>query len=271
MTPLLAGIIFSLPQFNKGESNMQDYDPFDDAMTPDDPNQPFYGQVHADPFKGFFETGGPVRYDQAIHGDRRHYLIISLTFTPIDPQRQIFSRNIIKFTRKDNTWQSSKEYMEVLLPSLRAMTEQIIAIKGLVEGQFNTLRELSGMYLYGQRIPNPDNSEGETWQTMKMVTLYPDEATCRAAWKQETDQVLVPLEELPFMPNDALPQSTATPDPVRETLKTFLAPLWAQAQREAEANGTEPSATMQNLLFTNPMLGEHFSIDSPEVKEVMAQ
>lgn len=239
----------------------QQYDPYEDAMTPD--SGLFFGQVHIEAFQGFFQKGqqGAMPYDELAHGKgQKHYLIIEFTFSPINPQRQIFRISTVKW---------AAEFNQVLRPSMEIVAEQIAKLKNMTMGQFNMLRELSSMYVKCNRVPRPDNKEGQTWTTMEFVQVYPNEATCRAAWEQETDQVLVKLEDLPFMPEPASPVRKPPTDYERQTFAAFLPALCAQAKSEAKANGTEPAQNLANLLAANPMLAAHFTTDSPEVRKIM--
>lgn len=227
------------------------YDPFDAAITPA-PDE-WFGQVRIEAFVGFFQTGvGPVHYDENVHGpDQKHYLIVHFEFVPIDVTRRIFSRHL-------GTWSTVLEYTEVLLPSLKALTDEIAHIKGLFLGQFNFMREADGMYFQCLRVPNPDNKENESWTTMKFEEVYPDEAACVAAWEAHSGKEIggSQVADLPFMPDEQAPV-----DPLRASMASFLPALWAQAAGDM--------IKMQNLLDANRMVGQHFTVESPEVVEVM--
>ena len=240
---------------------MSKYDPFDDAMT----NEPdfFYGSVSVEAWQGFFEKGvGAVPYDEHAHGpDRKHYLIIHFEFVPVDPTRKIFSVNTVKW---------AAEFNKVLRPSLEVVSDQLAGIKGLIVGQFNPLRAVSGMYVRCERVPRPDNKENETWTTMKFQKVYPNEAACVAAWEADSGKELggSPAAGLPFMPEDPgadLPyhaDEVGATDPVRASMAAFLPALWAQAAGD--------TIKMAGLLSDNPMIGQHFTVESPEVAEVMS-
>ena len=242
------------------------YDPFDDAMT-DEPDV-FFGQVTVEAFDGFFQTGvGAVPYDENAHGpDQKHYLIIHFEFIPVDPARKIFSVNTVKW---------AAEFNKVLRPSLEAVSDQLASIKGLTIGQFNPLRKISGMYVKCERVPRPDNKKNETWTTMKFQQVYSDEAACVAAWEAHSGKELggSPVADLPFMPepvpvapiihmdDDTPLQYAKAPDPVRHSMTAFLPALWAQSGQDM--------IKMQGLLDANPMIGAHFTVESPEVVAVM--
>lgn len=234
---------------------MKDYDPFNDAMTPE-PDF-FYGQVHVEAFQGFFSKGqrGATPYDENAHGpDQKHYLIIEFTFTPLNPQRQIFSISTVK-------WAS--EFNQVLRPSLETCAEQIAVIKRLIVGQFNPLREVNAMWVKCERVPRPDNAEDETWTTMSFLKVYATEAECTAAFEAETGQSATP-EPIPFEtpPSDV--------DPERAALAAFLPAMWEHAKAQADEEATRP-LYMAQLLNDNRMLAKHFTLESPEVKEIMTK
>lgn len=249
------------------------YDPLDDAITiePD----VWFGQVNIEGFLGFFIKGqGAVPYDENVHSDidKKPYTIIHFEFIPIDVTRKTFSRRIGKWT---------EEFTEVLWSSLETLTDQVASIKGLVLGQFNILREASGMYVKCLRVPNPDNEEGETWTTMKFEEIYHDAIACADAWEAHTGKEIggSPVADLPFMPDESDPliitevlmdqfssvkpsdeSDPPRPDPQRASMAAFLPALWQQAG--------EDMVEMQRLLIAYPMMTQHFTIESPEVVEV---
>lgn len=226
------------------------YDPFNDAMT-DEPDF-FYGKVSVEAWQGYFKKGtGAVQYNENVDGpDQKHYLIIQFIFTPVDPTRKIFTVNTVKW---------AAEFNKVLRPSLEAVSDQLANIKSLVVGQFNPLRAVSGMYVKCERVPRPDNKENDTWTTMKFQAVYPDEAACIAAWEADTGKELggSPVADLPFMPEDP----AAPVDPVRHSMAAFLPALWAQSGHDI--------IKMAGLLKDNPMIGQHFTVESSEVVVVM--
>lgn len=230
------------------------YDPFDDAMT-DEPSV-WFGRVDVEAFVGFFQTGvGATPYDENVHGpDQKHYLIIHFEFIPLDVTHKTFSRHLGKWT---------EEFKTVLRPSLLALTDQIASIKGLVPGQFNPMRAVSGMYAKCLRVRNPDNEEGETWTTMKFEEIYHDGIACADAWEAHSGKELggSPVADMAFLPGPT-PAANMPVDPARASMAAFLSALWAQSGQDM--------IKMQGLLDANPMIGAHFTVESPEVIEVMS-
>jgi hypothetical protein len=239
------------------------YDPYDDAMT-QDPSY-FYGQVHVEAFQGFFQTGhkGPIRFDANVHGaDHKHYLVIEFTFTPLDATKQIFAISCMKW---------SPEFNQILRPSLEQVAEQIASIKTLTVGQFNPMREVSSMWVKTKRVPRPDNAENETWTTMEFAQVYAAEADCIAAMESETGRSATP-EEIPFTPDEVAQAQASEGDLAERTaLIIFLPSQWVEAKNQAERNGTDPKDEMVEVLKAKPMLAKYFTIESPEVQEVMSK
>ncbi len=240
------------------------YDPFDDALAPETGH---YGHVHIEAFQGFFVTGqrGATPYDETVHGDRKHYLVIEFTFTPIDSTRQVFTIPTVKW---------AAEYSGGLMPSAVGLAEEIAKLKGLTMGQFNPLRELSGLLVRTERIPRPDNEEGETWTTHRFLEIYPSEDACREAYEEAGGSV---QQAIPFTHDEIKDAAAAAvgatieaaDDPQRATFALFLPALWTRAKDMAIVDGT-PRRHMVELLEDNPQLVARFSITSPEVQKVMS-
>jgi len=240
---------------------MKDYDPFDAAMS-DEPEM-VYGLLTTDAFLGLFLEGqrGAVPYDENAHGhlNKRPYPCIRLIVTPLDPTRQVFEDDYAKFFN---------QYQNIVRPSLVAMTDRVAQLKNLTEEQFNVLKELNGMYVKCARAPYKSKSkDGSTEYNRvahKLIEVYTNENECAIAFESETGQSATP-EPIPF---ESPPVEA---DPERTTFATFLPALWSQAQNQATANGSDAKDELVTILAANPMLAVHFTIDSPEVKEVMTK
>lgn len=226
-----------------------------------DPEPEFvYGQIHFDGYEGFVQKGhrGVIRYDKDAHGpDQWRRDVIDLVFTPIDPARKIFKEELfLTWARRNLTW------LKVVMPALQALCPELEKIKGLVRDQYSILKELNGMYFAAEYVPRPDNKEGDTWTTLKPLQVFADEAACVAAWEADTGRVLggSPVAAMPFMPDEETEPSTLN-DPQRASMAAFLPALWAQAGHDM--------IKMAGLLKANPMIGQHFTVESPEVVAVM--
>lgn len=228
-----------------------------------DPEPDFvYGQIHFEGYEGFIQTGhrGVIRYDKDIHGpDHWHREVIDLIFTPVDPSRRIFKAELfIRWKAKNQIW------LKVVLPGIQGLLPELEKLKGLTRDQYSILKTLNGMYFAAEYVDRPDNKEGETWSTLKPTQVYADEAACIAAHEAATGKQLggSPVADLPFMPDESSTPAAAMPvDPVKASMAAFLPALWAQSGGNM--------IKMAGLLKDNPMIGQHFTVESPEVVEVM--
>jgi len=245
--------------FNPDNPNEHEYDAYDDAMT-DEPSR-FFGCVTIEAYQALFakDAGGkwqkPEQYIPELHGDEAEIAKdddkflgtqIDFSITPVDPTRKIISRTVGAKNRR------RPEFARVIRPSIEALAAQIAAIKNLQPGQFNPLKELSGMWVAGEFVPRPSNKPDETWTTLKFTCVFASQQECAAAadeaYNHESDE------------SAAEPEDNGQ-DAAKAALVPFLAPLWEQAGHDADKMG--------ELLASNPLLSSAFEMDSPEVQDVM--
>jgi len=247
--------------FNPDNPNEHEYDAYDDAMT-DEPSR-FFGCVTIEAYQALFakDAGGkwqkPEQYIPELHGDEAEIAKdddkflgtqIDFSITPVDPTRKIISRTVGAKNRR------RPEFARVIRPSIEALAAQIAAIKGLQPGQFNPLKELSGMWVEGEFVPRPSNKPGETWTTLKFTCVFASQDECAAAADEAYNR-------------DADDEPAAEPedngqDAAKAALVPFLAPLWEQAGHDRDK--------MAELLGVNPLLSSAFEMDSPEVQEIVS-
>jgi len=246
--------------FNPDNPNEHaEYDAFDDAMT-DEPSR-FFGQVTIEAYQAIFVNDGsgwqkPEPYLPELHGsedeinkddDKFLTVQVDISLTPVDPARKIWTRTVGAKNRK------RPEFARVIRPSIEALAAQIAAIKNLQPGQFNPLKELSGMWVGGEFVPRPSNKPGETWTTLKFTDVYASQDDCAAAADDAYNREADDEPEAEAQDNGQ--------DAAKAALVPFLAPLWEQAGHDA--------AKMGELLASNPLLSSAFEMDSPEVQAVM--
>jgi len=237
--------------YNPNGEDTHEYDPYDDAMT-DEPSR-FFGQVTIEAYQVVFINDGsgwqkPEQYVPELHGDEGEiakddgkFLSTQIDFsiTPVDPTRKIIARTMGAKNRK------RPEFQRVVRPSIEALSEQIAAVKGLQAGQFNPLREISGMWTEGEFVPRPSNKEGETWTTLKFTRVFASQQECadaaNEAYNHEADEVPAESDE----------------DAAKASLAPFLKALWEEAGHDAEV--------MAEKLATNDLLGPLFTMESEEV------
>jgi len=231
-------------------------DPYDDAMV--DPPDKFWGKVTVDAWQCVLEKGqGKVPYDPQAHKGRRVNTAVDFTIEPLNPTWGLIHRGTLNWTAS---------FRVVIRPSIVALEEKIAKIIQREMGQFNPLRELSELYVQGSFVPRPDNKEGETWTTLRFENVFATEAECRAHYEANNGEVgeeQQELEDASESPPGTPPENPAMKDPNYDTFKAFLPTLWNQANHNL--------TKMNELLQANPMVGSLFSVDSPEVQELVAQ
>lgn len=233
-----------MPGTAANHNEPREIDPFNDAMT-DEPRL-FYGQLDVNAWTCVLVKGqGKVPYDPEVHQGQKTSTAIEFTVSPCDATQKLIQREMLNWTA---------DFKGVARPSIEALADKIAKIKGLTVGQFNPLKEISGMWVSGEFVPRPDNKPGETWTTVKFLDVYRDEPECRNAAGVEDDGTVPGFE-------------AATPEPehtasVRASMAAFLPALWVQAGKEYPK--------FLDMIENNPMLSQHFNSTSPEVSKYEA-
>ena len=245
----------------------EEYDAFDDAMT-DEPSR-FFGQVSIEAYQAIMaqDASGkwqrPEPYIPDLHGDEGEVnkaddkfftTQVDISLTPVDPTRKIWTRTVGAKNRKN------PEFQRAIRPSIEALAAQIAAIKNLQPGQFNPLKELSGMWVEGEFVPRPSNKPGETWTTLKFTCVFASQEECAAAADEAYNR------EADDEPTAEVQDEEARK---RAVMVDFLPGVWKGAKREAKAKGADAAAEMAAALADNDLLKDHFTVDSPEVQSVM--
>jgi len=235
-----------MPETTTVHNEPREADPFNDAMT-DEPRR-FFGRVDVDARTVVLIKGqGKVPYDPQVHAGQKTSTAIEFTISPCDPTQKLIQREMLNWTA---------DFKGVCRPSIENLASQIAHFKSLTVGQFNPLKEISGMWVSGEFVPRPDNKPGETWTTLQFDGIYVDEPACRAAAGIEGNG-----ETPGFEPAQPAPTQEHI-DAVRASMAAFLPALWAQAGNEY--------AKFLDLIDANPMLSEHFNSTSPEVAKYAA-
>lgn len=221
-------------------------DPLDALDNPELRSPEYFGQIQLHTWFCVLEKGiGKVDFDPQIHGidARRTAIKIGLIPLPEHKTNQDIFRDQIA---------ESKEWASIVLPSIRSL--------GI------TARELDGKWVKltfqptGRTYTKTDPLSGETVTrdatTFKFLALYPNEAACRAAYEAERGNGgngnTTPA---------AAPQSPVNHE--KETAGKFLKPL---VQR---ANGDEQE--LGKLIAGMPLVAKHYTIQSPEVRDLLLQ
>jgi len=222
------------------------YDPYGTAMT-DEP-ETIYGQVAIEAFKCVLIKGqGRVPFDANVHAKMRTSTAIEFTIAHVDPTMPLVERGSVNW---------GKDFKEVVRPSVEKLVPDLAALKGLTVGQFNPLKQLSGMWVCATLVEQPGD---DRYTCLRFDALYTDEAACRLAYEASSGREVggSPVADLPFEPEEPATKSS----PEREALAAFLPSVWERSGHNA--------AIMEELLKRDRVLGAVFDIDSPEVVAVM--
>lgn len=215
---------------------MPHVDPYDQALT-DEPSF-FAGKVTVDAWTCVLKKGvGKVPYDEVTHKGQRTSVAIDITVEPLDPTRKLIERSMLNWT---------PPFKQVVRPSVEALADAIAEIRGLQVGQFNTLKELTDLYVIGEFVQRPDNKDGETWTTLRFDKVFATEDECRAVYEESKSEDVVQVDDVQ-----------------RAQMAAFLPALWSQAGKDVEA--------FEKLLASNPMLSNLFDMHSAEVSAVISE
>ena len=148
----------------------------------------------------------------------------------------------------------SAEYSRVVWPSLRDAC-------GL-----KTIRDIDNKFVKaefvksGRKWTDKKTNEEREGTTLKFHAIFATEAECVAAFTGDgyTARTATASDNGPAGDIDMTPNAN---NPEREAAKQFLGALVKQANGNKDALGT--------MLSTMPMITKYFSVDSPEVAEMM--
>ena len=223
-------------------------DPMDDAMSTEP--EVVAGKITTAAWTCVLVSGqGRVPYDPVAHRGKRRSTAIDITIEPLDPTAGLIQRNMLNWT---------SEFKSVLRPSLEAVVPTIAKIRGMQVGQFNPLREVSGLYVMAAMVPRPDNEENESWTTLKIVGVFDSEDACAEAYETATGEAAVSgagAQAAPAAP--PVGAQTAGNEAQRAQMAVFLRTIFEQVGHN------EPA--FYRAIKDNPMLAAHFGRSSPEV------
>lgn len=212
---------------------MSTVDPFDSATQAGESSGYLFGKLDVSAQFVVLQKGvGKLVYDEKQHSPDDRRTEVTILLNPIDAMNlsNFFQRNVIA---------ESSAWSRVVWPSARGL------------GVTNA-RELNGAYVKAELAPtgrkwvgNDGNERVET--TFKFLAVYEDEAACVAAFQAERGGGSV----------DAEPVDDAD----RKTAEQFLPALVKQANGDTDA--------LAKMLATTPLVSKFFTIDSPEVVELL--
>lgn len=227
-------------------------DPFEAADKATwDPTFSVFGQVQVETFFCVLQKkdeaagikGGKVEFDPNTHDIGSRLTAIKIAIIPAIPGRGNTDRELIA---------ESAEWTKIVNPSIKALGPAW-NLKGL----HNQWVE-AALVPTGRKYKGADGAERDA-TTIKFVRVFQSEDACLAAAQTRGGPAAAPS-------GSSAPAAAAAPtgpnDAEKGTAKKFLPALWRSAGGDI--------AKFDELIQKNPLTAKYFTIDSPEVLEVVA-
>jgi len=235
---------------------MTTVDPWDVASTATVAPRSYYGQLRLDMWFCVLQKGvGKVPFDDGQHSPDDRRTSVDIHLIPIAEQN-------VAFELKREPIAESREWAGIVLPSL----QQAAVDAGMISDPKEIdLRKMNGAWVKaefvgtGRKYRGRDGTERES-TTFKFLAVYADEAACRAAYAADTGRLLDDDDAF-----DALPAAGGGNGNTkeRETALQFVKVLVQQHKGDR--------AVVAEQIAAMPMLSKWFTIDSPEVVQLLQE
>lgn len=214
-----------------------------------------WGQVEAQSWYCVLEKGyGKLPYDASVHNANKRFTAVDLLVRPLTEMGLPFnlSRSLVA---------ESHEWAGVILPSIRELGIQP--------------RDLNGKWVKVQRIPltdrlgNPQTytaKDGEIKEslTIKFLAFFPDENACRSDYAaSQNGSAPAPADTQHIGGNDSRSKE-------RETALKFLR-VFVESACRGQSSLDVVRQTLAANLPLQPLVGKHFTVDSPETVALIAE
>lgn len=217
-------------------------DPYERAAKAQLRPREFWGQVQIDAWLCVLVMGkGKVPFDPAQHREDRACTALNIAVLPLPEQN-------ITFPIERELIAESNEWIKIVWPSLRQF-------------DLETPKDAKGKWCRARFVPTGrtyTNANGEEKEatTFEFLALYDSEDACRAAYLEGSNN--------PAADHGSGGETgTAVNDPERHTALEFVKVL-------AKAHGGD-AETLAAEMAKMPLIAKHFSIDSPEVQELLTE
>lgn len=235
---------------------MTTVDPWDVASTATVAPRSYYGQLRLDTWFCVLQKGvGKVPFDDGQHSPDDRRTSVDIHLIPIAEQN-------VAFELKREPIAESREWAGIVLPSL----QQAAVDAGIISDPKEIdLRKMNGAWVKaefvgtGRKYRGRDGTERES-TTFKFLAVYADEAACRAAYAADTGRPLDDDDAFDAHPAAGGGNGNAKE---RETALQFVKVLVQQHKGDR--------AVVAEQIAAMPMLSKWFTIDSPEVAQLLQE
>jgi len=213
------------------------FDPWEVADNAKPRDFELYGQIRIDPHFLFFPGNKqkPIPFDPSAHPQDKRVCEVEMHLIPIPEQNINWDENLRVMT-------FSSDWTKIVNPSIKALD---------VDG----LRGLNNQWVRVAKVPgNRERLDKDTGEktTYKFLEIYPDEATCRAAYSGGA-----PLQDQP----EAAPASNENEKAAFTFVKVFIAKAAAAISDRAEVE-----RQVGEDISKSPLISPFYTIQSPEVQ-----
>ena len=236
-------------------------DPMDTLDDPQLASPEYFGQIKVVSWFCVLQKGvGKVDFDPQVHALDQRRTAVKIGLVPLsehNAQYEIFRDHIAE----------SKEWAGIVLPSIKSLG---ISAKELHDKWVKLTFQTVGR-TYTKTDPNTGETVTRDATTFKFLALYPNEEACRAAYHAEHGgngnghaqaQVVTPTAQAQTPPTNG----NGTNDngsKERETALKFVKALVTQTAGNRDE--------LAKRIAAMPLISKWFTVDSPEVFELMAE
>ncbi len=233
----------SVVQVNEGSSEMA-LDPYDRAAKAQFAPREYWGQLQVDAWLCVLQKGkGKVVFDPAVHSEDKACTALNIAVVPLAEQS-------VQFAVERELIAESNEWIKIVWPSLRKLG-------------FASPRDAKGKWVKCHFVPSgrtyTDKSGNEREATtFEFLELYPDEAACRAAYLAAGGKPADDGGDVPDIASAPLPSTDGRKTAAFEFVKVLV--------KTTHGNRDDLAREMAGIA----MIAEFFTVDSPEVQQLLA-
>lgn len=149
------------------------------------------------------------------------------------------------------------EWVKFILPSLKDIgVTSLEALHGAwVQIEFAST---------GETYIDKRSGEAKDSKTWKFVAIYPDEATCRAAYQEARGESAAAAQAT------AQTNGNGNGNRERETAEKFLKPYVQKAWQQSGGDLDKARGELATMIAGQVLLAKFFTVDSPEVMDLLA-